>query len=446
MPDGRVLQWCGLPVAIFLHPDSYAGHPRDIARLRGRSGWLRVAQARLDTYVASHEAVLCAACDEDGEPLTAWQTARLFEMDAAMPREILLDPPDELDEIVDALFHDFLGRCDRETLYSLEREEAKERWMISLVEARASSLLGRADRVIDGLARARRRGAAGGADGSCHAARISRLEERQERLALALRDWRRWRRNRFGQVEADHLDSLGLQGEVEELYTVWWNVVSTRRPMELRLPLQQPELRNPGFDVNSEESRRAAGAEASAYRERREALARPGSTQVPPPRVTAPAPVAAVAAPRANESASASSTQLEAREIDWRKLPLKNPIRMRAEAEDAQIRDAWREAERAAPAVLEQPAPIAPQAPRAPACPDQPAECEERLAPEGTALVAAPKEQEALKGEESSEEWVASAEAELAQEHRRKQGEEEGMRRITIGERWKAWLNDRRRN
>ena len=50
-----------LPVALDFYLDSYDGDPRILLPLRGRSGWLSVAEARMSTPVSDRTSLIVAA-------------------------------------------------------------------------------------------------------------------------------------------------------------------------------------------------------------------------------------------------------------------------------------------------------------------------------------------------------------------------------------------------
>ena len=53
--------------------------------------------------------------------MSAWIGDRLFEMSCSNPMETHFDPPEELEDVIDALYWDFLGECALENLDMLER-------------------------------------------------------------------------------------------------------------------------------------------------------------------------------------------------------------------------------------------------------------------------------------------------------------------------------------
>lgn len=62
--------------------EAYAGNLSDVARLRGRAGWMRVARLMLDTPARTYDELLCAAVADDGEEVAADTAARMLAVPA----------------------------------------------------------------------------------------------------------------------------------------------------------------------------------------------------------------------------------------------------------------------------------------------------------------------------------------------------------------------------
>ena len=66
------------PLCMELDLDTYEGHWSHVARFRGRSGWLIGANATLESATEIYRTTIVAACDEQEQPIPAFQAAHLL--------------------------------------------------------------------------------------------------------------------------------------------------------------------------------------------------------------------------------------------------------------------------------------------------------------------------------------------------------------------------------
>ncbi|GHC54131.1 SNF2-related protein [Neogemmobacter tilapiae] len=70
------------PAALTFDYDAYDGNLGDVAPLRGRAGWMRVARLTLATPARTWDEMICAALTDDGLPLDASTAARMLQVPA----------------------------------------------------------------------------------------------------------------------------------------------------------------------------------------------------------------------------------------------------------------------------------------------------------------------------------------------------------------------------
>ncbi|HEY8596498.1 MAG TPA: hypothetical protein VIL84_14765 [Devosiaceae bacterium] len=210
------------PVALDFHLDSHVGPFWEVKNLRGGSGWLAAAEARLETPFDTICATLLVACDEHGKALSKWQTAHLIGLETSMPREADDLPPDALSDLIDMQYWDFLGTCDLHHLEVLEAEEGALREAIAFEERRAAEVFEQAETYVAKLRRDRRQVAAGPAERQDFDRRIQAIEDKQAQAA-------RWLLSRIADIredsearQADFLDLIRLDGEYDICFVAHW--------------------------------------------------------------------------------------------------------------------------------------------------------------------------------------------------------------------------------
>ncbi len=116
------------PVAVDIYPQGYEGPAREAATFRHRSGWLMVSEARMVMPFGTWRRPLVACISDHGEVYPPSIAARLLAMPTSLPKDAEADPPELLDEMMDALYWDFLGAMDGENLrYLQDAEEHNEK-------------------------------------------------------------------------------------------------------------------------------------------------------------------------------------------------------------------------------------------------------------------------------------------------------------------------------
>lgn len=223
-PEGEVRQYQSgaMPYSVDAYIDSYHGPGWVKRRLRGRSGWLQVARAQLTTDVSDWTATLVAGITDDGEHLGKVASHAFIEMRTSGAQICYNDPPEELSELTEMLFWDFLGRCDLRHLAMLEHAESNLDARLTAEQARGEAVLADAERHIAELRRRRRSPEAPAEQRLEIDERIAKMEDSHGAASAWLVRHLAKLRDEGQAFEADIMAALENHGEYEELYTIHW--------------------------------------------------------------------------------------------------------------------------------------------------------------------------------------------------------------------------------
>lgn len=242
------------PIAVNVYLGGYDGPAWEVSPFRHRSGWLMVSQARLVMPFGTWQRPLVAAITDQGEVYPPWLAARLLEMPVSLPKDAEYDPPNQLEEVMDGLYWDFLGSMDLENLRMLEEEQERTDAKVRRLEGQCASLEAKLWETIRSL-RIERRQDGLLADRQAEIDnRLKRLLEMPDELALGMRRRIAEMRQETEPLEEAVLSSLTDYGEMEPLFTVYWTARSQRRGMSIRLPIFQEEPYSADAWRNREES------------------------------------------------------------------------------------------------------------------------------------------------------------------------------------------------
>ncbi|KAA5595397.1 hypothetical protein [Blastochloris sulfoviridis] len=232
------------PVEVDIHLAGYDGPSWEVAPFRHRSGWLMVAEARLMTPFGFVSETLVAAVSDHGEAYSPEMAARLLNIPAGFPRDAEVKPPESLADRLDALYWDFLGTTDLESLGHFEEAEAANDGKIASFEADCAAFEAKLWTVIRQLRAERRKSAVMPERRAEIDARLKRLLEMPDELAQGMREKLREMRAATGGLETAVMDSLTDHGELEVLYVVRWRA---RSAVLQRVDCRLPVNRDPGF-------------------------------------------------------------------------------------------------------------------------------------------------------------------------------------------------------
>jgi hypothetical protein len=240
-----------IPFAVDIFLDTYEGPGWVRQKLRGKSGWIQLSRASMETPMSTWHATLIAARTDDGEALGLQASSAFLSMRSSSPRELDQLPPEELDVQSDMLFWDFLGRCDLRHLQMLREAEAEAAERVTNEQAGGEQVVADADAYIANLRRQRR--ALDSADERrIQLANTIRFFEDKQSAAVA---WLVQRlagiREGVAALENDVLAALEHHGEIEELHTLRWTarhsadrVYSRERPDSFFLGPNPPRRDN----------------------------------------------------------------------------------------------------------------------------------------------------------------------------------------------------------
>lgn len=237
------------PVELHFSLDSHVGPSWVVPAMFNRSGWLSVAEVEMETEFDRTRAVIAACVNDEGEVLGPWVVEALFSMQSSLPQEVVVEPPDDLEEALDALYWDFLGRCDIAHLKTLEEEERRISSAIARLELRRREVYEKVEAFLSSLYARRRRER--GNHELCRVidAKIGEVEAKQAETEI-------WHRGRLQELQAELatfesqvLASLQNHGNLRPLYTVYWKAQHSKvrtlanAGFEMRFGLPAPPKR-----------------------------------------------------------------------------------------------------------------------------------------------------------------------------------------------------------
>lgn len=101
MTSTRVIQKYhlgSLPFAVAVFLDTYEGPGRSRQKLRGRSGWMQISRAKMETPISTWCTTLIAARTDDGESLGMVASSAFLAMRSSGPRLFIARPVAFVDE------------------------------------------------------------------------------------------------------------------------------------------------------------------------------------------------------------------------------------------------------------------------------------------------------------------------------------------------------------
>ena len=248
---GELSDFGPAPLAVNVYWESYPGKKAHIWRLWQQTGWMQVVRMSLETPISTHEEIITLFCNDMGQPLPTWLGDRLFDMRSSIPSYMHHEPPEELEDQADALYWDFLGRCDRKNLAELGRGE--EALFEDIVETEDKALAGVSDidRYIGSLRRERRHP-------NCTAfrkteidARINDVAQYKPKLLAAIPEEVSKLRKAYETFEDDVFESVTYHGHMETLYTARWTMQSRQMPPPVNVSLWSEERLMGNLNVSS---------------------------------------------------------------------------------------------------------------------------------------------------------------------------------------------------
>jgi|SRR5680860_229318 len=215
------------PKGLTFHPQEYpfAGQLADVNNLSGKSGWLRVAKARVDTPDAVREEMILSCIDDDGEVVPAATADRLFLAPSSVPEAVTTTPDIvRLDEIERDLFLEFAGEVERQNGQWLEQEEERLDAYAQDLETEIDARIGDIEDEIRELKK-QRRGPGLTMDEKLNLSRsIKRHEGERDDLVLSKHERRRDIRKQVEEMLDEVADSLNRKPDIQPIFTIRWSV------------------------------------------------------------------------------------------------------------------------------------------------------------------------------------------------------------------------------
>lgn len=216
-----------LPVTLKFCPAHYPfpGQLVDLKLLSGKSGWLRISKARIDTPNAAREEMLLACLADDGSVIDAKTADRFF----LVPCESQLDPihapePQELREIERHQFTEFASKVERENTSWLEEEEERLDAYSRDVEVDADAQIKEIEEEVKELKKQRRAPNLSMEEKLNLGRKITRRESDRDDLVLGKHERRREIRQRVEQMLDDVASNLNQTPTVAHVFTVCWSM------------------------------------------------------------------------------------------------------------------------------------------------------------------------------------------------------------------------------
>jgi len=229
------------PLAVSIDLDSYDGPTWHVAPFRHRSGWLMASEASMETPFGIQRCQLIAAISDRSEVYPPWIAAQLLQMPMSLPKEAECEPPDQLEEVMDGLYWDFLGRTDRESLGLLMQHQERNDAKIRNFERQCAGLEDSLWAAARALRRECRQEEVSVIRRAEAARQLDRLFEMRDELAFRMMQGVAKMRLEVDTLEEDVFSSLTSYGEIETTCVLHWTARSRRRRMSIHLPVFQEE-------------------------------------------------------------------------------------------------------------------------------------------------------------------------------------------------------------
>lgn len=215
------------PVSVCIDLDSYPGPRSHTARFRNRSGWLILAELRIESEGCFYSYSVLAACDEHGQSVPVFQAKNLLECGCSFPSLCDEMPIEELDSALDEQVEAAQRQWVRESnaeLSALHENAAEE---LEILEALTQQHIELCDRQIADMRRRRRLEVLDADESTYFGQFIAELEADQDRAIANLDRRRAALRANVAALESKLLRRLQFKSSVETSYVVHWSAPVT---------------------------------------------------------------------------------------------------------------------------------------------------------------------------------------------------------------------------
>ena len=217
----------GLNQALIFRPDLYPfdGQLVDVRNLKGRSGWMKVAKARIDTPNAVREQMVLSCITDDGEELQPETADRMWLAPSTAAEDTDAPcPADKLRTIEDKHFRAFADDVNLENAKWLEQEEERLDAYAADLETEFKERIRQVEDEIKELKKQRRNAALGMEERLKLGKQIKRMEGERDDLVLSQHERRRDIRNQVEDMLDEVAAGLNRKPQLVELFTVRWTV------------------------------------------------------------------------------------------------------------------------------------------------------------------------------------------------------------------------------
>jgi ERCC4-related helicase len=214
-------------LTLVFHPDNYPfmGQLGDVQELKGKSGWLLVAKASIQTAQAPREDLLLSCIDDSGEKIDPKTADKMF----LTPAKTISGyegsaPKTDLAEVMKGLFSDFTAHVNNQNALWLDEEEDRLDNYAKDIEIELDAQIEEMETEVKELRRDGRKPGLS-MDEKLEISRDRKKLERDiDKLKLSKHDRRQEIRDKVGDMLDELADSLNKTPQLEHLFTIRWQV------------------------------------------------------------------------------------------------------------------------------------------------------------------------------------------------------------------------------
>jgi superfamily II DNA or RNA helicase len=215
------------PVALEFIPSAYpfAGQLVDVNNLRGKSGWLKVAKARIDTPNAPRESMILSCISDDGIAVSQETADRLLQVPSTTPKDVNSAPDAaRLTQLEAELFKSFAEVVAIQNAEWLEQEEERLDMYAQDLETDIDAQIKQIEDEVKELKKQRRATVTSMEDKIGIGRQIKRKESERDDLVLSKHERRRQIRQQVENMLDDVAESLNKKPKLTELFMVRWSI------------------------------------------------------------------------------------------------------------------------------------------------------------------------------------------------------------------------------
>lgn len=214
-------------IALYLDLNTAEVPRSKLKGLRRRRGWLRIGHCYFRFQHVSYEREILTCVDDKLEFIPPGLARHLLEMTPTRMDEVdTIEPSSTLDAIQDALIHDFVRACQRESYNFVRRHSEHVEQKLKGVEERYANAIVEIEILLRRLRSELRMRLLEQSQREIIEEKISAIETEYEKLPYALLRERRDIKSTEEQIERDVMASHGRPPFYEQLYVIRWHTSS----------------------------------------------------------------------------------------------------------------------------------------------------------------------------------------------------------------------------